>query len=54
MATTLRQPEVPLSVRAVVPPGEFVSAGILPKGTSVRKKFVPPFKKPDTVLREID
>jgi len=28
-----------------IPPGEFISASILPKGTSVRKKFVPPFKK---------
>lgn len=24
---------------------EFVSANVLPKGTSIRKKFVPPFKK---------
>ena len=26
-------------------PAEFISASSLPKGTSVRKKFVPPFKK---------
>ena len=24
---------------------EFISANSLPKGTSIRKKFVPPFKK---------
>jgi hypothetical protein len=36
-------------IKAIVPAGEFVSANMLPKGTSVRKKFVPPFKKDSTL-----
>ena len=43
-----------MAAKAVVPPGEFVSAGVLPKGTSIRKKFVPPFKKPEGNLKEVD
>jgi hypothetical protein len=31
-----------------------MSANILPKGTSVRKKFVPPYKKPETNLKDIN
>jgi hypothetical protein len=31
---------------------EFVSAGSLPKGPSIRKKFVPPFKKPEKAEKE--
>lgn len=47
-------PEAPSLAKAVVPAGEFMSANILPKGTSVRKKFVPPFKKPDPALKEVE
>jgi hypothetical protein len=39
--------------KAVIPAGEFISANSLPKGTSVRKKFVPPYKKPDAPLKEL-
>jgi len=40
------QPQLPSFVKSLVPAGEFMSANSLPKGTSVRKKFVPPYKKP--------
>ena len=35
-----------MAAKAVIAPGEFMPASVLPKGTSVRKKFVPPYKKP--------
>ena len=38
--------------KAVIPAGEFMSANTLPKGTSVRKKFVPPYKK-ESNLKEL-
>jgi hypothetical protein len=31
-----------------------MSANSLPKGTSVRKKFIPPYKKPDVPLKELE
>jgi hypothetical protein len=40
-----QRPDIPLIAKAVIPAGEFMSANSLPKGTSVRKKFVPPYKK---------
>ena len=48
-----KPPEIPLAAKAVVPAGQFMSASILPKGTSVRKKFVPPFKKTEANLKEL-
>ena len=39
--------------KVVVPAGEFMSANTLPKSTSIRKKFIPPYKKPEGSLKEI-